>query len=203
MSTVYATTTYTITSCKPTVTNCPVGSVTTETKFMYTTYCPVTGASSVPVAGGSAASPVASVVESSPIPVNTDVASTSPTPTEPSAQVTGPSQPVGAAPSVSGSVSLPLSSKLSGVTTVGIETKVVVPVPSASTLSQGIASGSTAPANSSLSIASPSTSHAGNVVTASSMPVPVVITTSSGEKALGMRLGGVGFALLMAGFLIM
>lgn len=32
--------TYTITSCKPTVTNCPVGKVTTEVFTSYTTYCP-------------------------------------------------------------------------------------------------------------------------------------------------------------------
>lgn len=32
---------YTITSCPPSVTNCPVGSVTTEIITSYTTYCPV------------------------------------------------------------------------------------------------------------------------------------------------------------------
>ena len=43
-STVFATTTYTITSCAPTITNCPahMGSVTTETIALYTTVCPVT-----------------------------------------------------------------------------------------------------------------------------------------------------------------
>jgi hypothetical protein len=34
---------YTVTSCKPTVTNCPKGQVTTETIALYTTICPVSG----------------------------------------------------------------------------------------------------------------------------------------------------------------
>ncbi|KAI8669769.1 CFEM domain-containing protein [Fusarium keratoplasticum] len=41
-STFYATETYTITSCPPEVTKCPVGSVTTETIAISTTVCPVT-----------------------------------------------------------------------------------------------------------------------------------------------------------------
>lgn len=41
-STVYDTKVYTVTSCAPTVTNCPVGHVTTETVGVYTTVCPVT-----------------------------------------------------------------------------------------------------------------------------------------------------------------
>jgi hypothetical protein len=41
-STVYSTYTYMISSCAPTVTNCPYGSVTTETVEAYTTVCPVT-----------------------------------------------------------------------------------------------------------------------------------------------------------------
>ncbi|KAM3485100.1 hypothetical protein MY8738_001568 [Beauveria namnaoensis] len=40
-STVYTTQTYTITSCPPSVPNCPIGQVTTETKFVSTTVCPV------------------------------------------------------------------------------------------------------------------------------------------------------------------
>ncbi|RSL41721.1 hypothetical protein CEP53_012590 [Fusarium sp. AF-6] len=40
-STVYTTKTYTITKCPPTVTDCPVGHVTTETIPVYTTVCPV------------------------------------------------------------------------------------------------------------------------------------------------------------------
>ncbi|PQK15507.1 hypothetical protein BB8028_0005g10200 [Beauveria bassiana] len=40
-SSVYTTKTYTITSCPPSVPNCPVGHVTTETKFVSTTVCPV------------------------------------------------------------------------------------------------------------------------------------------------------------------
>ncbi|KAH7144252.1 hypothetical protein B0J13DRAFT_607645 [Dactylonectria estremocensis] len=40
-STVYDTKVYTVTSCAPTVTNCPVGHVTTETVGVYTTVCPV------------------------------------------------------------------------------------------------------------------------------------------------------------------
>lgn len=39
-STVTATSVYTVTSCPPTVTNCPVGHVTTEVVTAYTTYCP-------------------------------------------------------------------------------------------------------------------------------------------------------------------
>lgn len=42
-STVYTTKTYTITSCAPYVTNCPVGKVTTEVMAAYTTVCPVEG----------------------------------------------------------------------------------------------------------------------------------------------------------------
>ncbi|KAI0138019.1 glycoside hydrolase superfamily [Hypoxylon sp. NC0597] len=42
-STAYTTTVYTVTSCAPTVTNCPArGSVVTETIALYTTVCPVT-----------------------------------------------------------------------------------------------------------------------------------------------------------------
>ncbi|KAH7140972.1 hypothetical protein EDB81DRAFT_799230 [Dactylonectria macrodidyma] len=41
-STVYDTKVYTVTSCAPTVTNCPVGHITTETVGVYTTVCPVT-----------------------------------------------------------------------------------------------------------------------------------------------------------------
>jgi chitinase len=43
-STVYSTKTYTITSCAPTVTNCPgkIGQVTTEVVAISTTICPVT-----------------------------------------------------------------------------------------------------------------------------------------------------------------
>ncbi|KAJ4212310.1 hypothetical protein NW759_011698 [Fusarium solani] len=41
-STFYATETYTITSCPPEVTKCPVGSVTTKTVAVSTTICPVT-----------------------------------------------------------------------------------------------------------------------------------------------------------------
>jgi hypothetical protein len=40
-STVYTTATHTITSCKPTITNCPIGKVTTLTIPLYTTVCPV------------------------------------------------------------------------------------------------------------------------------------------------------------------
>ena len=41
-STVYTTRTYTVTSCAPTVTDCPAGHVTTEVVPLYTTVCPVT-----------------------------------------------------------------------------------------------------------------------------------------------------------------
>jgi len=60
-STVYATSVYTITSCAPTVTNCParIGQVTTEIISLYTTYCPVaasaTAAHSTPAPYSSAA----------------------------------------------------------------------------------------------------------------------------------------------------
>jgi len=45
-STVYTTSVYTITSCAPTVTNCParLGQVTTDVISLYTTVCPVTAA---------------------------------------------------------------------------------------------------------------------------------------------------------------
>ncbi|KAH6892438.1 hypothetical protein B0T10DRAFT_605174 [Thelonectria olida] len=41
-STIYATKTYTITSCAPTITKCPIGHVTTETVAVTTTVCPKT-----------------------------------------------------------------------------------------------------------------------------------------------------------------
>ncbi|KAI5926996.1 concanavalin A-like lectin/glucanase domain-containing protein [Camillea tinctor] len=48
-STIYATTVYTVTSCAPTVTNCPANHyVTTETISIGTTVCPVTEAGSSP-----------------------------------------------------------------------------------------------------------------------------------------------------------
>ncbi|KAM3455032.1 hypothetical protein MY3296_002602 [Beauveria thailandica] len=47
-STVYTTKTYTITSCPPSVPNCPIGQVTTETKFVSTTVCPVTKTDEAP-----------------------------------------------------------------------------------------------------------------------------------------------------------
>lgn len=44
-STFTTTNVYTITSCPPSVTNCPVGHVTTEVVTAYTTWCPVEGSS--------------------------------------------------------------------------------------------------------------------------------------------------------------
>ena len=48
LSTAYATKSYTITICAPTVTNCPVGKVTTKTESLYTTYYPVIEVASTP-----------------------------------------------------------------------------------------------------------------------------------------------------------
>ncbi|RGP81717.1 beta- -endoglucanase [Fusarium longipes] len=48
-STVYSTKTYTVTQCPPTVVNCPVGHVTTETIAVSTTVCPVTEVATEPV----------------------------------------------------------------------------------------------------------------------------------------------------------
>lgn len=50
-STVYTTRVYTITSCAPEVTNCPVNHVTTETIPWYTTVCPVTATATSTPAG--------------------------------------------------------------------------------------------------------------------------------------------------------
>ncbi|KAK6842554.1 hypothetical protein PG987_003414 [Apiospora arundinis] len=47
-STVYTTKVGTITACPATVTNCPVGSVTTQTIALYTTVCPVSGITDSP-----------------------------------------------------------------------------------------------------------------------------------------------------------
>ncbi|KAL4725354.1 hypothetical protein ACLX1H_007501 [Fusarium chlamydosporum] len=47
-STVYSTKTYTVTQCPPTVVNCPVGHVTTETIAVSTTVCPVTEVATEP-----------------------------------------------------------------------------------------------------------------------------------------------------------
>jgi hypothetical protein len=91
LSTVYATTTYTISSCAPTITNCPYGQVTTDTVILYTTYCPVAGES--PATGTPAATPatvtpvvatvapvlVVPVLATSPYEVGTAYAYTSPT----------------------------------------------------------------------------------------------------------------------------
>jgi hypothetical protein len=44
-STVLTTSVYTVTSCAPTVTNCPVGHVTTDIITLYTTVCPVSATS--------------------------------------------------------------------------------------------------------------------------------------------------------------
>lgn len=49
----YSTTVYTISSCAPTVTNCPYGQTTTEVFSAYTTYCPETGTGPVVTATGS------------------------------------------------------------------------------------------------------------------------------------------------------
>ncbi|KAJ6781292.1 hypothetical protein PWT90_07978 [Aphanocladium album] len=56
-STVFTTTTYTITSCAPTVTNCPVGHVTTETVYVSTTVCPVTKTTEAPQPTGNPGQP--------------------------------------------------------------------------------------------------------------------------------------------------
>lgn len=60
-STVYATKTYTITSCAPTVTKCPVGKVTTEVVPAYTTVCPV---KNTPGVGGASSSSLQTVTRS-------------------------------------------------------------------------------------------------------------------------------------------
>ncbi|KAF4625104.1 hypothetical protein G7Y89_g13065 [Cudoniella acicularis] len=48
VSTVYTTKVYTITKCPATVTNCPVGSVTTDIISLYTTICPITPTTPTP-----------------------------------------------------------------------------------------------------------------------------------------------------------
>ncbi|KAN0094140.1 hypothetical protein V8E51_017324 [Hyaloscypha variabilis] len=47
-STVYTTTVYTVTACPTTVTNCPVGAVTTETITSTTVICPLTSTTPLP-----------------------------------------------------------------------------------------------------------------------------------------------------------
>ncbi|KAI0119057.1 glycoside hydrolase superfamily [Daldinia grandis] len=70
-STVYSTTVYTVTSCAPSVTNCPAkGSVVTETIALYTTVCPVTETqkpTQPPTATTVEAKPTASGVASYPV----------------------------------------------------------------------------------------------------------------------------------------
>lgn len=64
-STVYSTTVYTVTSCAPTVTDCParMGQVTTDIISLYTTVCPVTETeSSTPVATSTPAGYITSTV---------------------------------------------------------------------------------------------------------------------------------------------
>ncbi|KAI1801734.1 glycoside hydrolase superfamily [Daldinia bambusicola] len=62
-STVYSTTVYTVTSCAPSVTNCPVGSVTTQTIAISTTIVPTT----VETTAETETKPTTSVVASYPV----------------------------------------------------------------------------------------------------------------------------------------
>ncbi|TGJ78663.1 hypothetical protein E0Z10_g10105 [Xylaria hypoxylon] len=69
ISTVYSTNIYTVTSCAPTVKNCPVGQVSTELISITTTLCPVTGVSgsgSVTTSNFDSGSPTPSGVSSTP-----------------------------------------------------------------------------------------------------------------------------------------
>jgi len=86
-STVYTTNVYTITSCPPTVTNCPVGKVTSEVTS-YTTVCPVTAASSMTVSPASSVlvSPATSVA----VVVPTGSGGMGPAPTQPTGVVPVP-----------------------------------------------------------------------------------------------------------------
>lgn len=64
-STIYSTIEYTITSCAPTVTNCPVGSKTTSV-ITSTTVCPSSSPYSPPVSSSKPAGPVISTAPTSP-----------------------------------------------------------------------------------------------------------------------------------------
>ncbi|KAK8872667.1 concanavalin A-like lectin/glucanase domain-containing protein [Apiospora arundinis] len=73
ISTVYSTNIYTVTSCAPEVTNCPIkGEVTTELVSLYTTICPVTNkildGITYPQVNAIVAAPTSSVVASSAAP---------------------------------------------------------------------------------------------------------------------------------------
>ncbi|KAK6866214.1 hypothetical protein PG995_002742 [Apiospora arundinis] len=73
ISTVYSTNIYTVTSCAPEVTNCPIkGEVTTELVSLYTTICPVTNkildGITYPQVNAIVAAPTSSVVASSATP---------------------------------------------------------------------------------------------------------------------------------------
>ncbi|KFY00348.1 hypothetical protein O988_03351 [Pseudogymnoascus sp. VKM F-3808] len=81
-STVLRTTVYTVTSCAPTVTNCPVGHVTTDIITDYTTWCPgnptVTASPTTTPGGESPAGPVGTGGGGSPAgPVGTGAATPS------------------------------------------------------------------------------------------------------------------------------
>jgi hypothetical protein len=74
-STIYSTVEYTITSCAPTVTNCPVGSKTTKV-ITSTTVCPSSSPYSPPVSVSKPAGPAVSVAPTSPVTVVAPVLAT-------------------------------------------------------------------------------------------------------------------------------
>ena len=80
-STVYTTMVYTITACPKSVTNCPVGKLTTDIVSLYTTVCPVSGeatstlaAQITGVAAGFAPVPLTTIIRATaPVPASTEV----------------------------------------------------------------------------------------------------------------------------------
>ncbi|RYP71756.1 hypothetical protein DL770_008074 [Monosporascus sp. CRB-9-2] len=73
LSTVYSTNIVKVTSCAPTVTDCPTGQVTTETVSLYTTMCPVTK----DIIDGTTYTQIDTVTPSTPLPSSGTSSSTS------------------------------------------------------------------------------------------------------------------------------
>ncbi|KAH8820864.1 concanavalin A-like lectin/glucanase domain-containing protein [Xylogone sp. PMI_703] len=95
ISTVYTTRVYTITSCAPTVTDCParIGQVTTDIVSLYTTICPVTAAEGAPSSAPVYVAPSAPAVPS--------YAAPSSSAAPPSAAPSSPAAPPNVAPAPS------------------------------------------------------------------------------------------------------
>ncbi|KAL5331921.1 hypothetical protein ACEPPN_001461 [Leptodophora sp. 'Broadleaf-Isolate-01'] len=184
-STVYTTSIYTITSCAPSVTDCPskLGHVTTEIIKLYTTVCPVTEKSI----------PVATAIPSTYAPVETPIE----TPAYTGVAIPSSSSPAGV-PHFYGydSSTTTLSSTTTQYKTIKIvkSTATIMPLPPTTLApyltgpaSEGYPLGTAAPS----AVAQVTSSAEG--VTTTKTPVPVYATgaASSSRSAVGVMVAGV------------